>query len=91
VVVTVREFFSDGHAVDIILLFMVAEFAVVRWLGRNRRRAGGTTDLLIGLAPGAFLLLAVRAALTGAGWTWVAVFLAASHPFNLADLKRRGL
>jgi hypothetical protein len=35
------------------------------------------------------LLLALRAALTGAGAIWVAAFLTASFPIHLIDLARR--
>jgi hypothetical protein len=44
---------------------------------------------LLALAPGACLVLAVRAAMTGAGWMWIALWLLASLPFHLADLARR--
>ncbi len=90
-VVALRELFSNGHAIDLILLFMAAEFAILGWRGRKRLGVGGAANLLLALAPGACLLLAVRAALTGAGWMWVAAFLAISLPCHLADLARRGL
>ena len=48
-------------------------------------------DLVLAFAPGACLLLALRAALTGAGWPWIAAALAASFPFHIADLIRRRL
>jgi hypothetical protein len=81
--------FSSGRAIDLVLGFMAAEFAILYWLGRARRAS--PIDLILALAPGACLLLAVRAALTGAGWMWVAAFLAASLPAHLADLSRRRL
>jgi len=37
------------------------------------------------------MLLAVRAALTGAPWYHVSFWLAASLPVHLADLRRRRL
>ena len=48
-------------------------------------------DRVLAFAPGVFLLLALRMALTGAGWAWIAVFLAASFPFHIADIVRRRL
>jgi hypothetical protein len=79
--------FSTGRAIDLVLAFMAAEFAILYWRRRERRKT--PIDLLLALAPGACLLLAVRAALTGAGWMWIAAFLAASLPAHLADLSRR--
>ena len=38
------------------------------------------------LLPGALMMLALRAALTGAGWPWIALALALSYPAHLADL-----
>ena len=79
-------FFRSGHAVDLVLAVIVLEFA---WLSVRRR--GPMLDRILALAPGACLLLALRAALTGAGWPWVALALAASFPFHIADLIRRRL
>lgn len=41
------------------------------------------------LLPGALLLLALRAALTGFGWQWVALALLLSFPAHLADVALR--
>ena len=46
-------------------------------------------DVLFAIAPGACLILALRAALTGSNWIWIAAPLAVSLPFHLADLARR--
>jgi O-antigen/teichoic acid export membrane protein len=46
-------------------------------------------DLLANAAAGACLLLALRAALTGAGWAWVAAALCAALIAHLFDLVRR--
>jgi len=81
-------FFSSGRAIDLVLAFMVVEFIVLLW---RRNRAHARIDVLLALAPGACLLLAVRAALTGSGWMWVGAFLALSLPAHLADLARRRL
>jgi hypothetical protein len=81
--------FRSGRAIDLILVFMVLEFAVLCWRRRDQGRAA--IDVLIALAPGGLLMLAVRAALTGAGWMWIAGLLAASLPAHLMDLSRRRL
>jgi hypothetical protein len=82
-----HDLFASGRAIDLVLAFMAVEFAILCWRKRQRRRA--FVDLLLAFAPGACLLLAVRAALTGAGWMWIAALLAASLPAHLADLARR--
>ena len=48
------------------------------------------TTALFRLLPGALMVLALRAALIGADWVWIALPLALSFPFHLADLSRRG-
>ena len=37
------------------------------------------------------MMLALRAALTGAAWQWIALPLVLSFPLHLADLVRRGM
>ena len=69
--------FESGRAVDLVLF-------VLAWLGGARR-----ATLLGALVPGLFLLLALRAALTGAPWQAVALFLALALPAHLLDLGRR--
>ena len=80
-----RQLFASGHAVDVALAVMLLEAV---WLAAHRR---STVTVALAFLPGALILLAVRAALVGAGWPWVAVALAASFPAHLADLRRRGL
>jgi apolipoprotein N-acyltransferase len=41
------------------------------------------------LRAGAALLLALRAAITGAAWPWIAAWLAAAGLAHLADLRTR--
>ena len=83
------EFFASGHAVDLVLLVIAGEFAFLS-LRRSRSRAGWLQRALA-LAPGVCLLLALRVALTGGAWPWVALALAASFPFHIADIVRRRL
>ena len=62
---------------------------LVEWLVLTRGRGWRGLDAALRLLPGALMLLALRAALTGAGWPWIALALAASFPVHLADLARR--
>lgn len=89
--VTLNEFFHSGHAADLILFIMAIELIVLSWRARARRRRGLVTDIVFAMAPGACLVLALRNALTGSGWVWIAAPLAVSLPFHLADLARRRL
>ena len=84
-VTLMSEFFASGHAVDVVLGFMVLEAI---WL-IARSRAALTVCLM--LAPGALMLLALRAALTEADWYWIALPLTVSLPLHLADLRHRRL
>ena len=83
------ELFASGRLVDLILVLVVVEAAalVLYW----RRFAAGVSpfDLLPNLCAGAFLLLAMRAALTGGGWMAASGCLAAAGLAHLADLYRR--
>lgn len=81
--------FASGRIVDLILLLMLAEGAAL-WLWYRRRASGlAPADLLINLASGMSLLLALRAALTGLGWHWIALALIAALCCHVADLRRR--
>lgn len=77
-------FFASGRAVDLVLLVMLAEAA---WLILRQRRP--VVDVLLALLPGALILLALRAALVGAPWPWIALWLALSFPVHAADMARR--
>lgn len=76
--------FASGHAVDIVLVVMGFELA---WLVATG--AWRVTEAALRLAPGALLLLALRAALTGFDWRWIALPLMLSFPLHLADLAQR--
>lgn len=84
-----QAFIESGLAVDLILAVIAVELCVlVVWPGQSGR-VRAAVDALFTLGPGACLLLALRAALTGAGWMWVALWLASSFPLHVIDLLRR--
>ncbi len=76
--------FGTGHAVDIVLVVIGVELA---WL--VTARGWPVTQATLRLAPGALMLLALRAALTGCDWRWVALPLVLSFPVHIADLAQR--
>ena len=67
--------FVSGRMIDLILLLVVAEAALLAWLGPRARRESLFTGIAPTLVSGALLLLAVRAALSGLWWGWVALIL----------------
>ena len=78
--------FASGRVIDLILLFIVVECALLALL---RHEALRLRDLLANILSGAALMLAVRSALVGAEWVWVAACLAGALVAHLADLYLR--
>jgi hypothetical protein len=82
----VNTLFAHGRAIDGVLAVLCLEMVVgLCLLGRR----GAKLDLMFALAPGFLLMLALRSALAGDSYLWVALFLAASFPIHLIDLVRR--
>ncbi|MEO3471067.1 hypothetical protein AAFN86_04305 [Roseomonas sp. CAU 1739] len=80
---------QSGRVADLVILCLVLETAV---LGLYRWRTGrGLTGKAITMLvlPGMMLALALRAALTGAPWTWIVISLGAALLAHLADLHCR--
>lgn len=83
------ELFASGRIVDLILALMMLEGALLLAYRLRTGRGLAPADLAVNLLAGACLLLALRGALVGAGWGWIAICLAAALPAHLADLRRR--
>ena len=83
------DFFADGSAVDLILVLMLLEGAILAAYHWRTGRGIAIGDLVGMLLAGAFLLLALRAALTGAPWARIAIWLLAALVAHLVDLVRR--
>ena len=83
-----EDFILSGQAIDLVLLVIAVEFVGLLFLRRKSWRRAGP-DLFLALMPGVLLLVALRLALTGSGWEWIALAVAASFPFHIADLVRR--
>jgi hypothetical protein len=62
---------------------------LVEWVWLTRAGGWRAGNAALRLLPGALMLLALRASLTGVAWPWIALALAASFPVHLADLARR--
>ena len=81
--------FANGHAVDLILLVVVVEAACAVIWHRHTGRGLSPAATFSLLLPGVCLLVALRGALVGAGWRWIAACLLASFAAHLHDLARR--
>jgi hypothetical protein len=79
--------FESGAIADIVIAVMAME-AIVLIALRARIRHFQLSDVAGMLAAGIFLVLALRAALTGAGWQWIATFLTCAFAAHLLDLRR---
>ena len=83
------DLFASGRLVDLILLLVVIEASGLLLYWRTTGRGVAPFDLLPNLCAGAFLLLALRATLAGAGWMPTSGCLAAAGLAHLVDLYRR--
>jgi hypothetical protein len=81
--------FASGRIVDAVLALVVLEVIALAFLRLAKGRAVPFLGLLVTIAAGVCLLLALRAALAGADWPWVAVALTGSLVAHLADLRTR--
>jgi len=85
----VEALFASGRVVDLALALMVLEAAGLWAYRRARGLSFPLADIAWNLAAGVCLLLALRAALTGADWMWVALFLTAALVAHIGDFRRR--
>jgi hypothetical protein len=83
------EAFADGWIIDIILGLMAIEAVALIALRRLLGRGPSRLEILVSLAAGLCLLIALRVALTGGPWQLIAVALAASLVVHLTDLRLR--
>jgi hypothetical protein len=81
-------FFASGLVADLALAVLAVEAAALWALRRFAGRGPGLAPLGLGLLSGAFLLLALRAALTGAGAAWIGAALAAAGAAQIAWLAQ---
>ena len=83
------EFFANGRVIDLILIMMLIEGALLTLYHRKTGRGIPPADLAGFLLSGLFLMLALRAALVGAWWGWVSLGLTAALITHLADIALR--
>jgi hypothetical protein len=81
--------FASGLAVDLVLGLVALEALLLALYRRRSGRGVPVPELLAFLAAGACLLLALRAALVGASWEWIAAPLAGALVAHITDLGLR--
>jgi hypothetical protein len=83
------ELFSTGLIADIMLAFMALEAMLLVMIYRKTGRGFTWRSVFWMLFPGACLVLALRAALTGAPWQWLALAVCVSLIAHLGYLHQR--
>jgi hypothetical protein len=81
--------FASGRVVDFVLVLMAVEAALLVWYRRRSGRGVPVAEALVFLFAGACLMLALRAALVGASWEWIAAPMAGAGAAHLLDLRLR--
>jgi hypothetical protein len=84
-----EEAFANGRIIDVIVGLMALEAAALLVLRRLSGRGPSALEIVVSLAAGLCLLLALRVALTDGRWELVAAALAASLVVHLTDLRLR--
>lgn len=84
-----QSLFQSGRVADILLAIMALEAAVLIGYRIAKGRGFAVPYVIANLMAGAFLMLALRSALTGSSWTWTALSLAAAGIAHAVDLAVR--
>lgn len=84
-----RPWWASGQLVDVALAAIVIEAVVLVALRARTGRGMRVADVIGQLLAGAFLLAAVRSAVTGAPAEQTLLLMSASFPAHLFDLSRR--
>jgi hypothetical protein len=83
------DFFASGRAIDLIIAGMIVQALALTAYFKKTGLGVAPQAFLPNLMSGAFLMVAVRCALTGVWWGWVALLLLSSLAAHLADLRQR--
>ncbi len=83
------QLFLSGRVVDFAIAITVIEGVVLTTHHRLTGRGIAPRDFAANMVSGLFLMLALRAALTGASWMTVALCLSASGGVHAFDIWRR--
>lgn len=81
--------FASGRVADLLLALLVGEALVLALYRRATGRGVRFGDLAFNLLAGGCLLLALRAALVGAQFHWIAMALTGALAAHVLDLRQR--
>ena len=84
-----RELFETGRIIDLALALIAAEAGLLGAYHHHSGRGISAATFAANLVAGGCLLLALRAALTNAGWEPVATWLFGALLAHVADLRSR--
>jgi len=85
----VRDAFAQGWIVDLVLVLVAVEAVALVAIWIKRGRAASLPGVVANLLAGAFLLVALRCALGGADWRWIALAMIGALVAHIADLTDR--
>lgn len=83
------ELFASGRIVDLVLALAILEGVALGLFHYRTGRGLALADTVTTLLPGMFLMLAIRSALVGQSWMWLALYLLAALVVHAVDLARR--
>jgi hypothetical protein len=83
------EWFASGTIIDLIIAMVVIEAVAIGWYHRRTGKGPALSTVLANLLSGTALLLALRLALVGSAWYWIACSLLLALVAHAADLGRR--
>lgn len=84
-----EDFVQSGGLTNVILVFMAVEVVVFSFFLWRMNQSLGLLSFVASMLSGASLVLALRAALTGAAWFYVALYISASLLAHLAEIAIR--
>jgi hypothetical protein len=85
----VTSLFASGHIIDAILVLTLLECLCILIYRARTRRGPAPTPFVVNVLAGVCLMIALRCALTGGWWGWIALCLIGSLVLHLADLAHR--
>ena len=80
---------ARGHVVDVAIAVIVAEAFALLAYRRLTGRGPAAREYLVHLGAGLALMLALRAALSGLAWPWLALALLLAGAAHFVDLRLR--
>ena len=85
----VQALIESSRVADILIMVMFAEAALLIGYRAVRGRGFAVAHVVTNLLAGLFLVLALKAALAGAPWQWIAAALAAAGVSHAVDVYTR--